>query len=387
MEAWFRRRGLPHVVRRKSQGRALLQRATPALVVLLVLDPLLSEYGALTAANHEDFTRRVDNPVYVLVELALLAAAIVAPVVAGWAVARGMRRLAGRGRLVLAWVVVVLTVAVLPAIEQRTGLHHGLWAYLLRNLLPVPILLALVYVGAGAIFNWALRNGFHQLRRIGTLASRALPLLMLVVLFSFFATEVWQVADALPRWRLWLVIAFLALLAVLFLSAVLSDELGAMVRTLHAVPLSDLVGHVAGTPLAALIDENGQKRAHPLTRSELANITLVLFLAQALQIAVFSMLVFGLFMLFGALAIKQSVVATWLGAEPTAGVLFGVHLPVTNALVQVSLFLAVFSGLYFAASVATDERYRQSFFEPLLADVRVSLAAREVYLTRWLTSG
>ena len=387
VEAWFRRRGLPHVVRRKSQGRALLQRTTPALVVLLAVDPLLSEYGALTAANHDDFTRRVDNPGYVLVELALLVAAFVAPVLAGWLVAKVMRRLAPRPRLVLAWVVLVLTIAVLPAIEQWAGLHHGLWAYLLRNLLPVPILLALVYVGAGAIVNWALRNGFYQLRRIGTLASRALPLLMLVVLFSFFATEVWQVADALPRWRLWLVIAFLALLAVLFLSAVLSDELGAMVGTLRAVPLADLVGHVTGTPLAALVDENGQKGEHPLTRSERANITLVLFLAQALQIVMFSLLVFGLFMLFGALTVKQSVVQTWLGKEPQPGVLLGVHLPLTNALVQVSLFLAVFSGLYFAASVATDERYRKSFFEPLLADVRVSLAAREIYLARWLTSG
>jgi hypothetical protein len=40
------------------------------------------------------------------------------------------------------------------------------------------------------------------------------------------------------------------------------------------------------------------------------------------------------------------------------------------------------SGLYFAASAATDQHYREAFFEPLLADVRVSLAARQVCLAR-----
>jgi hypothetical protein len=46
------------------------------------------------------------------------------------------------------------------------------------------------------------------------------------------------------------------------------------------------------------------------------------------------------------------------------------------------MFLAAFSGVYFAASAATDQNYRESFFEPLLADVRTSLAARHVYLAR-----
>ncbi|MCA1655456.1 MAG: hypothetical protein LC635_03190, partial [Pseudonocardiaceae bacterium] len=43
---------------------------------------------------------------------------------------------------------------------------------------------------------------------------------------------------------------------------------------------------------------------------------------------------------------------------------------------------ATFSGLYFAAAAATDQHYREAFFEPPLADVRVSLAARQVYLAR-----
>ena len=386
VEAWFRHRGLPYVVRRKLGAGGLLPRTTPVFVVLLVLDPLLSKYGALVAANHDDFGRRADNPAYVAIEFVLLIAAVVVPLLAGWLVAKGLRRLRRRARYAVSLFVLALILGVVPAIEQATGLHHGFRQYLLSNLVPVPALLLLVFLGTGSIVSWALRNGVYQLRRIGQLASRALPLLMLVMLFSFFATEVWQVADSLERVRLWLVVGLLAGLAVVFLIGVLSDELGGMVDTLSAAPAAELAEHVRDTPLSALIERH-QQGEHKLRALERANVTLVLFLAQALQILVFSALVFGLFMLFGALAVKQSVVATWLGKTPDAGVLLGVHLPVTNALVQVSIFLAVFSGLYFAASVATDEHYRKSFFEPLLADVRVSLAARELYLARWPTTG
>jgi hypothetical protein len=386
VEGWFRHRGLPFVVRRKLGAGGLLPRATPALIVLLAVDPLLSKYGELTAANHDDFVARGDNPGYVAVQFILLIAAIVIPVLLGWLVSLWLRRLRRVARWIAAVIALMLTIGVVPAIEQQTGLHHGFRQYLLANVLPVAGLLILVFLGAGSIFNWALRYGIYQLRRAGTLASRALPLLMLVMLFSFFATEVWQVADSLDRPRLWLMVGFLGLLAVLFLIGVLSDELRGMVDTLRAAPPEELAEHVRGTPLTALI-EGHEKGVHRLTWLERLNITLVLFLAQLLQIMVFSLLVFALFMAFGALAVKQSVIKTWLGAEPRPGVLIGVHLPVTNALVQVSLFLAVFSGLYFAASVATDVHYRKSFFEPLLADVRVSLAARELYLARWPTSG
>jgi MFS family permease len=379
VEGWFRRRGLPLVIRRQWRGGDLLQRATPALVLLLIIDPLLSAIGRILVVDED----RLDNPGLVFGLLALIVAALVVPVLAGWLTARWMRRLSPRGRLTLAWTVVVLTVVVLPPIEGWLGLRDGILTWVLVNLVGIPVLLILIQLGAGSIFGWALRNAVRQLGTIGTLASRALPLLMLVVLFSFFATEVWQVADALPRWRLWLVVAFLAGLAVLFIGSVLAEELRAMVRTVRAGQMSDLVNHVTGTPLANLIDEGTERPEYPLTRSERVNIALVLFLAQALQIVVFSVLVFGLFMVFGTLTVSRSVVRSWVGNEPRVGVLFGIELPVSNALVQVSLFLAVFSGLYFAASAATDPHYRKSFFEPLLADVRVSLAAREVYLARW----
>lgn len=45
-----------------------------------------------------------------------------------------------------------------------------------------------------------------------------------------------------------------------------------------------------------------------------------------------------------------------------------------------SLFVAVLSGLYFTVSTSVDPLYRQRFFDPLIADVAVSLAGRDAYL-------
>lgn len=78
------------------------------------------------------------------------------------------------------------------------------------------------------------------------------------------------------------------------------------------------------------------------------------------------------------------MITLYASRESGPGPLLGVRLPVKSALVQVSLFLGGFSGLYFAASTATDARYRQAFFEPLLDEVVKSLAARDAYLVRWV---
>lgn len=82
----------------------------------------------------------------------------------------------------------------------------------------------------------------------------------------------------------------------------------------------------------------------------------IALLALTVGALVFASLMFALFRVFGTLAVEPSVVESRVGREPPRGQLFGIQLPVTDALVQVSLFLAMFSGLYFAASAATDPR-------------------------------
>ena len=56
---------------------------------------------------------------------------------------------------------------------------------------------------------------------------RALPLLMLTLLV-FFSGELWQLAARMTRQRLWQVIGFLALVALLFVVTTIRDEVRAL---------------------------------------------------------------------------------------------------------------------------------------------------------------
>jgi len=383
VETWFRRRGLPLVVRSEKRGSRLLQRSVPALVFLLTVDPLLSLLAVLIDVPVAEFERRVNNPAYVFGLLAVTVAALVVPVALGFLASKVMPRIGTRGRWIVAGTVLVLNVAVLPLIDWRTGLRAYLWVSLTINVVATLLVLFAVYFGAGSILGWGLRKALSELGAVGKMATKALPLLILVVIFAFFSTEMWQIADALQRWRLWLVVLLFAVLAVLFMAARLDEELRKMIDKVSTDPVDDLAGVLRDTPLAGFTTDQPVV-APKLSRGERANISLVLFLAQLLQIAVLTVLVFGVLIVLGALAIDWTVIDVWLGPgkskEP--GSLFGIDLPLPRALVQVSLFLSVFSGLYFTASAATDQHYREAFFDPLLDDVRVSLAARQVYLAR-----
>lgn len=383
VETWFRRRGLPLMVRSGKRGSRLLQRSVPALVFLLALDPLLTFLTFLIDVSDAEFARRVNNTAYVFALLAVTVAALVVPILLGLLASKVMPRIGTGGRWVVATAVLVLNVGVLPVVDWRTGLRSQLWVSLTINSVSTLLVLLFVYVGAGSILSWGLRKALTELGAVGRMATKALPLLVLVVIFAFFSTEMWQIASALQRWRLWLVVLLFAVLAVLFMVARLDEELRKMIDKVSTDRIDDLAGVLQGTPLARFVD-GAPIEPRPLSRGERANISLVLFLAQLLQIVVLTVLVFGVLIVLGALAIDWTVIDSWLGegASEKAGTLFGIKLPLSHALVQVSLFLSVFSGLYFTASAATDQHYREAFFDPLLDDVRVSLAARQVYLAR-----
>ncbi len=382
-EAWFRWRGLPLVVRSDERGSRLLQRAVPALVFVMIIEPLVTVVTRLLDVPAAELERRMANTAYVFVLLAVIVAAVVVPFVAGWLASRWMRSLPRRGRWVLARVVLLLNVVVLPLGEVWAGLRSRLWLSVTITVGVTLLMLFAVWVGAGSVLAWGLRKAVAELGTVGRMATKALPLLVLVIIFAFFSTEMWQIADGLPRWRLWLVVAAFAVLAVLFMVVRLDEELRVMIDKVAGEKLGNLAGLLRDTPLAGTV-EGPPITPLPLRRGERVNITLVLFVAQLLQILVLSVLVFCLLIALGALAINGAVIDAWLGEgfSKIQGTLFGIALPLPRALVHVSLFLAAFSGLYFAASAATDDNYRVAFFEPLLADVRVSLAARQVYLAR-----
>jgi hypothetical protein len=364
------------VVRHDRRGSSILRRAAPALAFVLVVDPLSSLLAWLLALPERD-AAQLSNTAWVFAYLAIIVAILVAPVVTGWLVSLWLRALPRSGGAVVAGVLLALTVFVWPVVEWMVGWRSSLWLSLTIDLGLTLLVLLGVYVGAGSILAWGLRCAYRQLGTVGTMATRALPLLVIVVLFAFFSTEMWQIANELSRERMWWLVAVFAVLAVLFMIAVLREELRTMVDDAASSGLPALPDKLADLGVA-----DSPTGTQPLAHGERANLMLVLFLAQALQIAMLAVLVFCLFIGLGMLAIHPNVVDDWLGPGTSTeyGTLFGITLPVPNALVQLSIFLSVFSGLYFTASAATDPVYRKAFFEPLVTDVRVSLAVRHAYL-------
>jgi hypothetical protein len=125
----------------------------------------------------------------------------------------------------------------------------------------------------------------------------------------------------------------------------------------------------------------------PLSKAEQFNVVAVMVVSQAIQVVFFTAGLFAFFLALGVIVIPEDVAVLWsaeetcpVGQPPCAGTWFGVQVPVPQTVVHTSLILAVLSGLYFTVSTSVDPLYRQRFFEPLIADVAVSLAGRDAYL-------
>jgi hypothetical protein len=373
-EQWFRRRGLPAVVRGLEQNLAV--RIAPAVAWLGLSDLL---YDVLMFVDGDSaFSSRLENAVFLLFYTVTLVGSVVFPLVGAWLAANWARdrALDDRG-LGIALVIIGCYAVVWPV---GAGVLGGSlrWSAVagdvLLSVLVVVGLLALTAVGMGSIFGWALRAALRQLRSIGTMTSRAMPLLLLVTTFGFYTAEIWQSAGQIPRDQIWLVLGFFAVLGGLFLSSVFAAELRAL-----STGWRDRLGALPADPFGTEgVSADGS--APPFTRLERANMLLILLLTQLLQALVFAMVVFAAFAVLGKLTVPDAAIKSWVSHDPTPGELFGVQVPMANELVQVCLFIAAFSTLYFIATIVTDAAQRKTFFDPVLEHLEVSLAGRAVYL-------
>lgn len=118
-----------------------------------------------------------------------------------------------------------------------------------------------------------------------------------------------------------------------------------------------------------------------LGRSPRANLVLALLFAQAVQVLALAICVYAFFLLFGSVTISDDVVREWLGHDPTELPSLGRYLPVSNELVQVSAFLAAFSGLYFTVYAVSDPTYREQFFTRVADDLQRAIGVHVVYET------
>jgi hypothetical protein len=263
---------------------------------------------------------------------------------------------AGAG-VALAWVSDEFSAA--PATLVLLGLLAAAWY-------------ALTALHARQIVTWALARTAGSLRHVLPNTTRALPLLLLAITFLFINTEMWQVGGNLTIGTLWLVIVLFATLAIGFLLVRLPEEVD---RADDEVDDAFLLRTTAKTPLAEtareLVDDPD---ADPASYAEVSgyerwNLILVLMIVQFVQVLLLSLMVFAFLLLFGSLIMSDWVIDAWEVQEPFS-----------RSLVQVSAFLAAFSGLYLTVSTVTDEAYRAQFFGSVTRELERAVGMRAVYL-------
>ena len=248
-----------------------------------------------------------------------------------------------------------------PAVLLAIVLVAALW-YVLTALRFRPILV------------WGLSRTFGSARRLLPDISRALPLLLLAITFLFINTEMWQVGSNLTVGTLWLVVLLFAALGVGFLLVRLPEEVD---RADDDVDAALVLRACAGTPLEAAARELVEDpdadpgRFGEVTGFDRWNLILVLMVIQLVQVLLLAVGVFGFLVLFGALIMSGPVLDAWQ-TDPTFNT--------SRGLVQVSVFLAAFSGLYLTVSTVTDETYRTQFFSGVTRELERAIGMRAVYL-------
>ena len=229
------------------------------------------------------------------------------------------------------------------------------------------------------IAGWALKRAFASLGLLFPLATRALPMLLIFVTFLFINTEVWQVTSEMAGGVIWGAVLFFGLAAMGFLVVRLDEELDQFDDDISVETFLDVT---ADTPLAPtaqrLVDEGADLQAEAeVSGLQKANLVLALLVAQAVQVLLLAVAVFCFFILFGVVAIEDSVITIWLG-EGHPDYPWGPDL-VSRELARVAIFLAAFSGLYFTVYAVTDTNYRQQFFAKIMRELARVVGARICY--------
>lgn len=231
----------------------------------------------------------------------------------------------------------------------------------------------------GVITRWAARRTFGSLGLLFPLVTRALPLLLLFVTFLFINTEVWQVASRLDGGVMWLTVLLFTGVAVGFLSVRLPEELEVFDEQLDATQIR---AGCRGTPLEPVADACSEEQldvdADHIEGLQKLNLVLVLLIAQLIQVLLLSLSVFVFFLIFGAVAIDPEVIRSWLGDVDRLHPILGRDW-LSQQLLQVSVFLAAFSGLYFTVYAVSDGNYRKQFFSAILDELQQAISARAAY--------
>ncbi len=371
-ERWFVRRGLPHVIEGYSATEDVFTRAAPFLAAVFFLEV----FGS--------FDDRFSGWSQVAVFVAGVAILVCAVALVNRMRGRRLFQLpddVGVPELAL----FVLVPALLPVLfSDEPG-----WRFLAVAVLNL-VLLGVTYVITSFALLPMIRFGALQMTRrlghIGQLVARTLPLLLLFTAFIFLNAEMWQVASDFPALYYGVVVAALGLSGTVFLGLRAPREVADLehFETWRAVTA---LASSTDAPLAGVGpgDPSQPPSVRPLGRGDRANVTLLVIMSQAVQVVLVGLVIGMFYVGFGLLAVRAATIDQWTVAGVDALASFdlaGSTIVITWEHLAVAGFIAAFSALQFAVSMATDAAYRDEFYEDVTREIRETLAVRALYLDR-----
>ena len=375
-ERWFVRRGLPHLIHDYSITGDVLTRASPFLGFVALVQ-LFLVFG-------ERWRGWGQAAVF------LIAAAAVAAVFAGINRMRGRRTWQLPERVGLIEIGAYLTLGtVFAGIGAQGSVIVDAVFVLVANLVLLVVAYLVTSWGLVPMIRWSTVQFWRQVGNVAVLFARSMPVLLLFSAFVFLNGEVWQVANDFTLPFYGLTAAILVLVGGSFVA------LSVRRLTLDLARFTawgDIRPHCADTPVEAMAPGDDEPPPdHPdLSRRERLNVSLLLFVAQSIQIALVSLIVSAFYLVFGLFTIREKTILQWTTvSELTESAdwvvrysLFGDQVVVSRQLLLVAGFIGLVSGLQFAVSVLTDAGYRSELAQDMTEELRAALAVRAVYHRR-----
>ena len=368
-ERWFVRQGLPHAIDDYSATEDVFTRATPFLSAVFFLEVFAS------------FDDRFDGWAQVLVFCA--AVGILVSAVALVNRIRGRRPFQVPDQV--GWVELGLFVfvpAVLPVLfSDEPGTRF--LALVGINLVIIEVTYVVTSYGLLPMLRFGAQQLTSRIGRVGQLVARGLPLLLLFTTFVFLNAEMWQVASDFDPWFYGIALGFLVLIATGFV-ALRAPRVVDELEVFESWTTVQTYAARTDAPIASRRpnDPDGPVAPPPLERTDRVNLSLLVIIAQMVQVVLVAVVI-GLFYVgFGLLAVRRATIDQWTVADVetlTTFDLFGAEVVVTWEHFAVAGFIAVFSALQFAVAMLTDATYREEFYEDVTAEIREVLAVRVLY--------
>jgi hypothetical protein len=249
-------------------------------------------------------------------------------------------------------------------------------------LVGVGIIYAMVALGVVELAGWSLRHLYENVPQIARLVARNLPLLLILVVFLLFTSELWQTSHEIGSVDLVAIMTLLVIVAGVLVDTQSREEIRLIERRGPGPTWHELL---AGTPAGGLTPANSSAaEPAPLKRLERLNLLVLMLVSQFVQSLFVAVMVTLFMVLLGMLAVPASVQERWVGVPVDELLRFefiGEPRTLSTELLVASALLGGVCGLYFTGLALTDQTYRAEFHSRVIADIERIMAVRSVYLS------